>query len=112
MSQPTLAALKKYTFPGNIRELRNIVEQAILMADDRIIEPSDLPEYVCASTQQTAHLSPQGEKDIMTLAEVEAHYLKDKVDVYTGNTEDLADALGISVRTLYRKLQALKINAP
>ena len=48
----------------------------------------------------------------MTLAEVEAHYLKDKVDVYTGNTEDLADALGISVRTLYRKLQALKINAP
>jgi len=112
LSQPTLAALKKYTFPGNIRELRNIVEQAILMADDRIIEPSDLPEYVCASTQQTAHLSPQGEKDIMTLAEVEAHYLKDKVDVYTGNTEDLADALGISVRTLYRKLQALKINAP
>lgn len=103
-----VAMLSRYAFPGNIRELRNIVEQAVLMADERQIHPGDLPEYIKAQTPFDEQLAPS----LLSLEDAEAHYLKNTVSTYKGNIEDLADALGISVRTLYRKLQALKIKLP
>ena len=97
--------LNHYTFPGNIRELKNIVEQAALLANDDVIYPQDLPAYITQSGS-----GPTSDNDtIRTLEDAEADYLRDICDNYPGTPDSLARQLGVSTRTLYRKLQRYQI---
>lgn len=96
----TISVLNNYTYPGNIRELKNIIEQAYLMADEDTIYASDLPELMNDSRVHN-------HSTIVTLEAAEANYLEDVVAKHTGSIDALANALGVSQRTLYRKLQAL-----
>lgn len=126
-SKKTLEKLSSYTFPGNIRELRNIVEQAILLADETVIYESDLPDLDDDFTGED--LSPAAnsngkyirkadvkglvnpENKIMTLEEAEHAYLAEVYDTFKGDINQLADQLGVSTRTLYRKLNKAGIKA-
>ena len=94
--------LSRYSFPGNIRELRNIVEQSALLSVDELITPADLPMHL--SVQNTAG-EPEFTPHLKTLDEAEASYLSDIAATYDGTPESLAEVLGVSTRTLYRKLQ-------
>ncbi|MCC2617925.1 sigma-54-dependent Fis family transcriptional regulator [Aestuariibacter halophilus] len=101
-SANALATLRQYPFPGNIRELKSAVEQAALLADEDIINVTDLPPRIqnwqaTSATQQPTTLMP--------LDAVERDYLRRVVAQHEGTAETLASALGISQRTLYRKLQ-------
>jgi two-component system response regulator HydG len=104
----TLACLQRYSFPGNIRELRNILERATLLADDNIILPEHLPAEVrkCETTSEDMKLMEQDE--IVPLDEIERRYLIQVVSKFPGDRDSLADKLGISKRTLFRKLQNLR----
>ncbi|WP_144963820.1 sigma-54-dependent Fis family transcriptional regulator [Pseudomonas sp. DE0010] len=101
-SAPTLgdAALDQlmmYPFPGNIRELRNILERARLFADEGVIEPEHLPEdVVLLPTEMRANASRPAD-----LIQVLSHF--------KGSRSELAKHLGISERTLYRRLKAAGI---
>lgn len=97
--------LNHYTFPGNIRELKNIVEQAALLANDDVIYPQDLPAYIT----QSGSGSTSDNDTIRTLEDAEADYLRDICDSYPGTPDSLARQLGVSTRTLYRKLQRYQI---
>ena len=109
-SDKALKALKHYNFPGNIRELRNIIEQSALLADEDEICLEDLPPYIqlpslalndgehCAQT----HIARES---IVTLEQAEQHYLAGCIAKHNGSIEELANTLDISVRTLYRKLK-------
>jgi transcriptional regulator with PAS, ATPase and Fis domain len=99
----TLAHLSQYRFPGNIRELKNIVEQASLIASEDIIEVEDLPEQVNLSQIKQASKN----NEIISLEEVQANYLAELCEHQTLSIDDLADKLDVSTRTLYRKLQKL-----
>ncbi|MFJ4144424.1 sigma-54 interaction domain-containing protein [Pseudomonas sp. NPDC089734] len=90
-----------YHYPGNIRELRNILERARLFTDDGIIRVQDLPAEVQGSAE--AHLSGSGRKD--DGMEKLAHALS----VFKGSRSELARELGLSERTLYRRLRALGV---
>jgi DNA-binding NtrC family response regulator len=105
----TIALLQNYAFPGNIRELRNILERATLLSDDDRILPEHLPEEVSSSgvLSQSGMLADGGE--IYPLEEAERRYLAHVVAGYQGDREGLAEKLGISKRTLFRKLQHLRI---
>ncbi len=98
-----LAYLQRYAFPGNIRELRNILERATLLADADIILPEHLPEEVRGDLQDE---TPQD--GILTLEAVERRYLQEVAGSFTGDNRALAKRLGISERTLYRKLQGVR----
>lgn len=104
----TLACLQRYSFPGNIRELRNILERATLLADDNIILPEHLPAEVrkCETASEDMKLMEQDE--IVPLDEMERRYLIQVVSKFPGDRDSLADKLGISKRTLFRKLQNLR----
>ena len=95
-----LACLQNYGFPGNVRELRNILERASVLADGGTIRPEHLPEEV----RCTPELGGVGAGEVLPLDQVERRYLHQTLRHFQGNKKALAHALGISERTLYRKL--------
>jgi DNA-binding NtrC family response regulator len=96
-SQPRLMA---YDFPGNIRELRNLLERAMLMADGDVLN-LDLPQRDAPAPAVAIH--PEA---LLSLEEAERRYVRDALAQLGGDRKELARRLGISERTLYRKLAA------
>ena len=107
ISREALNILSRYEFPGNVRELRNILERASLLTDCGTIQPKDLPT-ACIGVAPSPRVSAEAE-DIVTLAEQERAYLHRAQRLHQGDRRSLAKKLGISERTLFRKLQALKL---
>jgi transcriptional regulator with PAS, ATPase and Fis domain len=105
----TLACLQQYAFPGNIRELRNILERATLLADDDVILPEHLPTDMAATNNTNATLQLSDSTNILPLDEIERRYLLQVISTFQGDRDQLANKLGISKRTLFRKLQNLNI---
>ena len=105
----TLARLTNYDYPGNIRELRNILERASLLADDDVILPAHLDldnEPHTSPARSTADDTSKSVPDIIPLDALEQRYL-DWAITHSGlDRKSLAQQLGISERTLYRKLRA------
>ena len=102
LSHESLTWLKEHHYKGNIRELRNILERASLMSDGPAIEPRHL-EYM---TPHKALLSSMS--DIRPLADLENDYISKISRHFGGDNRELAELLGISERTLYRKIQQTK----
>jgi transcriptional regulator with PAS, ATPase and Fis domain len=110
-----LARLAAYNFPGNVRELRNILERAVLLADGDVIDSAHLPEDLApapgnagTATGQPVNAAPQGADpgdDIVPLDEAEQRYVHWALQRLDGDKRALAARLGISERTLYRKLR-------
>ena len=101
------AALYAYEWPGNIRQLRNCLESAVVMSSDDIIRLSDLPEHV-REAEQTAAIRVQIGT---TLAEAEKHIILETLAAYKGNKSKTADILGIGRKTLHRKLDEFAASA-
>lgn len=101
LSGEAKACLASYRYPGNVRELRNILERACLLCDGEVIQAEHLPGLDKARfalptlAAQAAKPVPRPEQEIL----LQAH---------AGNRRELAERLGISERTLYRRLQALR----
>ncbi|RMM24664.1 Helix-turn-helix, Fis-type [Pseudomonas syringae pv. pisi] len=93
--------LSLYSYPGNIRELRNILERARLFTDDGIIRAQDLPAEVRGQGEAGGVIYRQQDDSLEKLA----HALR----VFNGSRSELARELGLSERTLYRRLRALGI---
>lgn len=93
-----LERLNLHTFPGNIRELRNILERARLFADDGFIRPEHLPEDIHPVSDQS-HFGRRGRNEMAELAHA--------LETFKGSRNELAAHLGMSERTLYRRLKSL-----
>ena len=99
VSQPALAMLKAYEYPGNARELANVVERAVIVAAGRCIEEQDLPVGLSAAvTAQQQRERPR------SLAEMEAAYIAELLAATGGNKTECARILGISRKNLYEKI--------
>ena len=101
VDEAALQQLALHPFPGNIRELRNILERARLFADDGVIKPEHLPEDVGAN-MGAGSWDGRGAGQLGNLAQALAHF--------NGSRSELARHLGVSERTLYRRLKALGVN--
>jgi len=99
VSQPALALLKTYDYPGNARELANVIERAVIVADGRLIEQDDLPAGLSAAVvaQRQKEMPP-------SLAEMEATYIAEVLAATRGNKTECARILGISRKNLYEKI--------
>lgn len=103
-TQSALGCLRHHHFPGNVRELRNIVERAVLLADDGVVHIKHLPKYC-----QTSGVSPEmTQMGIVPLDQAEEQYLQRVLALHQGERKELAVKLGISERALYRKIAALR----
>jgi DNA-binding NtrC family response regulator len=99
VSQPALALLKSYDYPGNARELANVIERAVIVAEGRTIEQDDLPAGLSAA------VAAQRQKEKPpSLAEMEASYIAELLVTTRGNKTECARILGISRKNLYEKI--------
>lgn len=104
VSVAAMACLSGYSYPGNIRELRNIMERALLLADGHEITCDQLPAICPVNTHQ-AEVDPPQFTQLLPLESMEHHYLRWALASHQGDKRALAHKLGISERTLYRKLE-------
>lgn len=108
VSEQALAILVEYECPGNIRELRNILEYANVMCDGEVIGPEHLPDTVLNSMSRriTAEkfVSPLKTDRRVKLRVPEASALAEVIGNHRGTRKELALKLGVSERTIYRKL--------
>jgi len=121
ISQPAQIALKSYDYPGNIRELENIIEHAMVMAENEEITLEDLPETLHPSyaIPESRYLLSQAAKpqsedtEELSLAELERRHIIKVFEKYK-NVSQTAEKLGISRTTLWRKLEEYKVelNSP
>ena len=99
VSVPALALLQSYDYPGNARELANIIERAVIVANGKRIEEHDLPPGLNAAVSARR----QKEKP-PSLAELEASYIAEVLVRTKGNKTESARILGISRKNLYEKI--------
>ena len=98
--------LYRYSWPGNIRELRNSIESAVVMSKGRIIQPEDLPPSITDTDDSEIVRVPLGSSmDNVERQVIEATLLANK-----GNKSKTAEILGIGRKTLHRKIQEYAIN--
>jgi two-component system, NtrC family, response regulator HydG len=120
LSAGALAALQRHPFPGNVRELRNVLERAALLADGTTIDPvhvaralgTDAPSTVPRTSGSVeTHGLPVQASDA-SLRSVERAALQAQLKAHRGSRAELARKLGISERSLYRKLRDIEQEPP
>lgn len=119
LSEDAIATLQAYEWPGNIRQLKNIIERVVIMADDAAggpITSAQLPSEVREGP--SAALGAAGESQIMTspLREAreafEREYLKVQISRFSGNISRTAAFIGMERSALHRKLKSLGLTGP
>lgn len=99
VSSEALALLQSYEFPGNARELANIIERGVIVAAGPRLEEKDLPDSL-----RSAVLAQRPRQKPLTLAQMEAAYIADMLTATRGNKSECARILGISRKNLYEKI--------
>ena len=100
-SQAVSDALAGYPWPGNLRELRNVIERAVILAPGDTIELADLPEEFSAARSQASAVGAR-----VTLEQLEAEHIR-RILASSRNLDEAARILGIDPATLYRKRSKL-----
>lgn len=94
------SALRRYHWPGNIRELRNTIERVMILEEGEVIELENLPANIQGTvSRETSHDGP------LTLDELEKDYIMRTLEAHEGNISQTAKTLGISRHTIMRKLE-------
>ncbi len=109
ISEKAMMALETYDWPGNIRELENIIERSINLLDsDRIIKVSTLPIYVTKSSK--AHVYVSGNTLKEQLSDLEKSIILECLAENQGNKQKTANDLDMSRTSLYQKLKSYEID--
>jgi transcriptional regulator with PAS, ATPase and Fis domain len=90
--------LKSHSWPGNVRELANVIEHATILCDEPPISPEHLPRSFNARGVRMPDLGP------VSLRDLEMHAILQSLDRHDGNKAVAAEELGVSLKTLYNKL--------
>src|SRR5882672_1296227 len=105
---PTRGALERlmdYAWPGNVRELENVIERAVVLSRNETLSESDLPDHIAAALPSTS--TPLTFEIGATLDEVELRVIRETLRHTKGDKSLAAQLLGISTRTIYRKLDGV-----
>jgi DNA-binding NtrC family response regulator len=99
-----LRLLGRYRFPGNVRELRNVIERCLIFAEGEEVQASDLPPEVLGTSASAATAGP-----IVSLEQLEREHIARALAATGGNKTRVAQLLGIDRTTLYAKIQRYEL---
>jgi DNA-binding NtrC family response regulator len=108
LSKEAMSLLVHHDFPGNVRELQNILEHSFVLCRAGTIEPRHLPPDLTRSTARDL-IDPRHRRNLKV---VEKSLIQQALDEHRGNRTLAAEELGINLSTLYRKIQRLGIDVP
>jgi len=110
-SEDAMELLQNYSFPGNIRELRNLVERLYILSSGDIIDADDVQSNITGDRSETGtHLPFLETKDYSEVKrEFEVYYLKKQLNKYDWNISTVAEKLGMAQPNLSRKIKQLDI---
>jgi DNA-binding NtrC family response regulator len=100
--------LKQLPLPGNIRELKNLVERTVLISGKEVLDPEDFQAHL-QHTPKKADKKSMPAVGSMTLEEMEAAMIRKSMQFYDNNVSKVAKALGVSRGALYRRLDKFDI---
>ncbi len=100
-----MQCLLDYHWPGNIRELRNVIERGIILSENGMIGLNGLPRELTRDVEFAA-----GDAPFLSLGEIEKSHIRKVVQHFDGNRTQAAQTLGISRKTLYRKLKEYNLD--
>ena len=106
ISEDIFDVLSNYDWPGNIDELKNVIQKAVVLTQDKIISKNDLPENIIKKerTEDKGVFIPIG----MPLDEIEKKMIKEVLKRTKGDREVTAKLLGVTTRTIYRKMNIME----
>ena len=113
LSGEAMKYLLEYQYPGNIRELKNIIERMVILANNKVIDVEDLPLEIKMKSDTIENRSITGigplkeilERDVYELAEVERIVIASALQKNRWNKQETAKLLGIGRTTLYEKIR-------
>jgi two-component system response regulator HydG len=111
LAEGALEFLQRHDYPGNIRELENLIEQGVALADTGVIGVDDLisPEM----RDRSGSSRPGGARQLQDVVdEAEKQWIEKVLVEVDGNKEKAAEALGLSSTTLWRKMKRLNVTGP
>jgi two-component system NtrC family response regulator len=97
-SDAAIEALQSHSWPGNVRELANVIEHATIVCDHPPIEPEHLPQRFGSRSVKLGPIGP------VTLRDLEMHAIHESLQRHNGNKPAAAEELGVSLKTLYNKV--------
>ncbi len=101
----TYKMLQQYPFPGNIRELRNIVERAVILGSGKLITPQQLPEFISKTEPVSTDESLPTAEEIFDLQEIERQTILRALQKTQYNKNEAAKLLNLQWNALYRRMQ-------
>jgi len=109
MSTAARRQLMAHPWPGNVRQLRNVIESMVVVDADGVLDRDDLPdEFAAAADSETQPVASGGSLESLVgkpLTELEKQFITETLQLTGGNREEAATMLGIGERTLYRKIK-------
>lgn len=112
VTQAARQRLNEFSWPGNVRQLRNVVESMVVLDFDERIDLDDLPEELAAPSNAAEIRTGSAETPFLLgkpLIEIEKYYISETLKLTGGNREATAQMLGIGERTLYRKIKEMEL---
>lgn len=100
VSEEVMGMFQRHRWPGNIRQLRNVIERAVVLAREKTITTKELPEEFLSSCKQGV-----ASKAVKTLKDLELQAVSDALHVCKGNKSKAAKVLGISRKAFYKRLK-------
>ncbi len=110
ITEPAMRALMSYAWPGNIRQLRNVIRTMVVMCEGDTLDLKDLPPEIARIKQLTASILPEGGVGLDSmlgkpLEAVEKEHIRQTLEMTDNNRAEAAKILQIGERTLYRKIK-------
>lgn len=102
-TRDAIELLQSHTWPGNVRELANVIEHATILCDEAPITADDLPQRFNARGVASIKMSSRAMSGL-SLREIEMRAINESLERHHGNKPEVAEELGISLKTLYNKL--------
>jgi two-component system response regulator HydG len=114
-SRTARKALLSYHWPGNIRQLRNVIERMLVLDSDGVLDVDGLPPEIAVLVRdqppEPTVDAPEGADALVgkPMSDVERYYILRALELTNGNREEASSMLGIGERTLYRKIKEYEL---